>query len=609
MFLVTTADERYWKADTNILFLGEWCRLPRRRDSWSRLRSEVLPYHWDDRLRFQADYNYVRGVSKHCLSELVPVLNELHQLDASYRHWNIFLGEWLLDFVGICYDRYLSIRTAAESGKVEMVFLPPLNHRLHASKHMAGYHLHYLSPLFNGYLYSYLVRNLTAFPFEELPLVEDDVMDIASKKKRRFSKTLVANLWRLVLRLTPASSKQITLVNSYFRGGDLLRLSMRLRQFPVLDCTGSTANGPGSYDEACRATLRIPTGETEFERLLSKMLPYQLPSTAVEDCASLRARVETVFPKSSKVIFIANLNGSSDILKMWAAGRIESGARLLLHQHGGNYGTALFSAAEDNQTEIADKYYSWGWTKAGTENVRPWSSAKLIGTRRRFKSRKAGGILVNCDAAPLQFYRFASMPIAHQMSRIHEDYVRFFKSLSAPAFSKALLRLYPVDFGWGEASYYRGALPGLRVYQGPRNFYRQLNRSRLFVCGVNQTSYLETLAAGFPTIIFLNPKYWEIREEARHYFEALKRVGICHASPESAAAFVNRIASDPDAWWRSSDVQEARGRFSNRFARVDGNWIKLWYDELMSSLRYPPVSDAADTPRSDAVVTKETLPS
>ena len=49
MFLVLTADQRFWKTDEKILFLGEWCRLYRHKPIWSGLDAEVLPYHWDDR--------------------------------------------------------------------------------------------------------------------------------------------------------------------------------------------------------------------------------------------------------------------------------------------------------------------------------------------------------------------------------------------------------------------------------------------------------------------------------------------------------------------------------------------------------------------------------
>jgi putative transferase (TIGR04331 family) len=52
MFLVLTGDQRFWKTDEKILFLGEWCRLYREKSVWSKLDAETLPFHWDDRKNF-----------------------------------------------------------------------------------------------------------------------------------------------------------------------------------------------------------------------------------------------------------------------------------------------------------------------------------------------------------------------------------------------------------------------------------------------------------------------------------------------------------------------------------------------------------------------------
>jgi putative transferase (TIGR04331 family) len=58
MFLITTADQRFWKKDEEILFLGEWCKIYDQRHIWSELNYKVLPYHWDDREKLYQDYIY-----------------------------------------------------------------------------------------------------------------------------------------------------------------------------------------------------------------------------------------------------------------------------------------------------------------------------------------------------------------------------------------------------------------------------------------------------------------------------------------------------------------------------------------------------------------------
>lgn len=44
-FLITTADERTWKFDRPVIFLGEWCRSYSRRDVWGAMDAVMaLPY-------------------------------------------------------------------------------------------------------------------------------------------------------------------------------------------------------------------------------------------------------------------------------------------------------------------------------------------------------------------------------------------------------------------------------------------------------------------------------------------------------------------------------------------------------------------------------------
>ena len=49
MFLVTTANRKFWPENGKIIFLGEWCKLPTTEHLWGEPHHETLPYHWDDR--------------------------------------------------------------------------------------------------------------------------------------------------------------------------------------------------------------------------------------------------------------------------------------------------------------------------------------------------------------------------------------------------------------------------------------------------------------------------------------------------------------------------------------------------------------------------------
>jgi putative transferase (TIGR04331 family) len=100
------------------------------------------------------------------------------------------------------------------------------------------------------------------------------------------------------------------------------------------------------------------------------------------------------------------------------------------------------------------------------------------------------------------------------------------------------------------------------------------------VATYNATTFLETLAANFPTIIFWNPEFWEIREDARVDFERLRKVGILHDSPESAARKIESIWSDVESWWAEPELQDVVIRFCKKYARTSPEWLADWKTEL-----------------------------
>ena len=62
--LVTTALEESWRGEENLVLLGEWCRLYSERAIINAKCHEVLPYHWDDSHKVDADFRYLQLLNK-----------------------------------------------------------------------------------------------------------------------------------------------------------------------------------------------------------------------------------------------------------------------------------------------------------------------------------------------------------------------------------------------------------------------------------------------------------------------------------------------------------------------------------------------------------------
>ena len=89
----------------------------------------------------------------------------------------------------------------------------------------------------------------------------------------------------------------------------------------------------------------------------------------------------------------------------------------------------------------------------------------------------------------------------------------------------------------------------------------QVDKCRLFISTHNATTYLDTFSLNLPTIIYWNPKYWEVNDYSRIFFDELEEVGIFHKDPISAAELVASVWDDIDSWWNSEQVQLARKNF------------------------------------------------
>ena len=110
VFLVTTSIEDTWPKINPIVFLGEWCRLYNRKSYWKTLNNKVVPYHWDDRIKLQKDYQYLNTVHEMLLVELTSQLNKLHGVNHSSRYWRIFIGPWLQCFVEVLFLKNTSTK-------------------------------------------------------------------------------------------------------------------------------------------------------------------------------------------------------------------------------------------------------------------------------------------------------------------------------------------------------------------------------------------------------------------------------------------------------------------------------------------------------------------
>ena len=586
MFLITTANQRFWKKDEKILFLGEWCKPYPTKEAWLKLDYEVVPYHWDNRRQLYQDYLYLKEVYERYLEVLTNRLNALHGERHTLRYWRIIIGPWLHYFIAILFDRYVSLKNASETYEITNTWIADTDLCGWVPQDMTGFQKYFIGDDYNHVLYSRIFRQLKLLPYEiiDCDIVPHIESNATTAIKASFSQQTIKSIVKILLsRISQFRTPSFSFIASYLGSYEQARLEIALGQLPTFF---SEIKLPAvEVDPQLRHCLSMKASCSQFESLLEAFIPEQMPAAYVENYQKARELGNGNYPKKPKVIFTATAYSSNEVFKCWAAERVEHGAKLVTVQHGGHYGTGLWNWTEEHQIKMSNQFITWGWNEPNEPKVQPLPAGKLIRIKKYLRQNSKGHILWVWCGFPRYSYWMYSVPVAPQFLNYLKDQIDFAKKLSHDARRLLLLRYYPKDYSWGEAEKMRELKLGIQDYYGEQTMEDQLNQSRLFVGTYNATTYLETFVADFPTILFWNPDYWELRPSAQSFFDELRAAEILHDTPESAAQKVNEVYDAPAEWWKTPEVQAAKNRFCEQYAKSSPNWIREWKAKLVKIAR------------------------
>jgi putative transferase (TIGR04331 family) len=572
MVLVTTGLLETLPEDQSehVLFLGEWCKLYKHKNIYESYTHTTLPYHWDDRQKLYEDTIYIDTIYERYLTQFQQQLNKIHNVNFSVGYWRIIIGPWLRYFIEILYDRYLSIQEASKNNiaytivvNIDEADMIPLD--------MPHFNSLYTDDFWNHYIYSSIAiffNIKTKFKTSELLLQKKPL------PKKQSIKEKIKNALFLLNKLN-----SIHFFSFYLKYPYLFRLQMKLWQFPAL---GGTVHISEKYahSKILRDSIILPKPDSLFEVILNTLLKKQLPMIYIEGYEKFRVKVLEKYPKRATIIFTANAYSSDEPFKFWTAEKKEYGAKYVIGQHGGHMGTGLFASHEDHQIKSADKFFSWGWSNKNSVIPIPAKQLNQI-----IRLEKNGEIIIPLLGVPRYSYHLYSIPIASQYTDYINDQINFLQLLPIEILKLIKLRPHPYDYTWNleqriiDAGYGKNIDEPINL---KKSFHHRLSECRLCIATYNSTTYLETFSANYPTLLYWDPKYWELRDEAQPYFDLLHEVGILHYNPQSLCKKLEKIYQDPLSWWNQQKIQNAKDHFCDQFANTKGDFLNSIQKEMVT---------------------------
>ncbi|WP_320674139.1 LIC12162 family transferase [Prochlorococcus sp. MIT 1341] len=580
--LVTSGVEKTWpKEKASVLFLGEWCKIYSRRKKWENLEHTTLKYHWDDREKLFKDYKSLLILYESVLEELALILNKKHNTNYSVRYWRILIGPWLGMFIYILYDRWFMLKEAFKKHEINKTNIIQVSEEDLAANDYQEFHSLIVGDKWNemmcGEIIKFMGKEICYVGEIEAEADCDEKLEneLIFESRKNKLKTFIKNL---LMRLNRKDSHLI--IDTYMDLFKLVELHLRLRNRPI-SWERPEIKG-NQFSKKARSWVVTITQDhkecTEFIELLKTFLPRFMPRIYLEGYKSLvNLTANSLWPKNPKSIFTGGAFFNDDFFKAWTASQVERGIPLFIGQHGGSYGICKWVFEEDHAQKISNNFLTWGWNTPGDS-----SKCISIGMLRSLPSkvrreneskRRKNVLLVQWSYSRYSFAMFSSTIGSGQWEEYLNNQFKFVDTLPKVIQDKLIVRLGRCDFRLCQYERWKDRYKNIYINSGEVQIKELLKDTRIYISTYNCTTFLESLALNIPTIIFWDPKHWEIREDAIMDFKLLKEVNIFFDDPTDAANHLKRFWNDVNTWWLNRKTQEIRSLFCSKYANQDRNMV------------------------------------
>lgn len=551
--------------DGEALLLGWWCSPP------AGTVQPVLPNPWDDPEGIHLYRDLVHAAHARLIAELAARLNALHGTQEPPAYWDAILGGWLNDVASVTADRSLLCRAAATlAPQARFLVVPPPPPPRNCAEALDRH----VSDDGNLGLFSLLVEalRLPSEPGEPAPTPPNFA---PPGRAARLAQAL-QHPPTLARTLSP---KAMPLLFGGRRGRRALVINVPLR---LVDAAWLRRRAPGTRfgSPAGRAWSTAKSGKELREQLrgldggddpggtLATLLPALLPRSVVEDYPKFAAKSRRRWGDPCGLV---NGNLNFDEVQNEYMGRcLTAGRNVALAQHGGGYRTYAVNNWEQVELRPDVTFLSWGWRGEG---IRPLPSPYL--SRLRDSHHGGEAVVLIEIILPRYLQRFVTYPQGSQTARLGEQLLAFVEAVGRPEVRAELVLKRSIAQG-----VYR-ALRDPRLERLPHRRFRSpratdwMRRARVAVVSYPDTTFIEALAIGVPTIGLWDPQLWRIREEARPFFAAFEQAGAIFADPAAAAARLDEIYDSALLWWRRPALRAARDEFLEHFG-LSGEWRPAW---------------------------------
>jgi len=570
-YLILGSDERLWKFDQPVIFLGNWCCSYNRKNIWSNM-DFVISSPFSPPLRRSVDYANVRQLEDELFPVLCDLLNSYHNTKYDSRFWKIVLGVWFQRYVDVIYNRVKTLQKCLENNNIcGVTLLNSVNYDLAPADSLSAIWL-FSDDRWNNALYSRIFNIMGPFDFK-IETIDDNVSHghFSKPTEVRGDRGFKSFFKKMIIMCNSIAcffSKKDTsfIINSYLPKSKELGLNFRLGNVPKIWRNDKyVVKQNTNLLSRKKISEKVDKyGDKEVRDVLRDLLFELMPICYLEGFGEiLNMAALKRWPTTPRFIFTSNNYDTDEVFKVWTATKVVNGSEYIIGQHGYMYCVGC-NAQRIIDTKISNKFISWGWRDYRSQ-ILPAFIFKTAGKITKNKSTSSGILLIICHYPHRNTFWDESENFINTFTQLK----KFIRNLTVQNRSLLTVRFHSEwqRYNWYEKERLKEFSGQINIEEGRASIEKLINKNRLVIHGYDSTGIMETLSMNIPTLAFWSEGLNHLKDDAKPYYELLARCGVIHFNSESLSSKVQDVYQDINSWWYSKDVQFARKAFCDQYAK------------------------------------------
>jgi putative transferase (TIGR04331 family) len=561
-----------WPTFGTAVLIDDYCINNEKSVPTQEVAYKIATSHFKDQKYNDDLYETITRLHNICFQELAKQLNVYHGVDYSHRYWGLIISHWLMRCIEDLVKTYTEVSQTINENNFSSVKICNLRtNDLTPNSSFEYAHLR-LKEKYIVILRSETIRSLN-LQNNNVNIVEKAIVDESTKRfdlKDNTRLRILKNLNRLTSRITRAISRRakIYVESSYLPFWSEIILKISLWQSPAMRKILENQNSP--IDSRFRYHILAGVNSSQpLDQFVFSNIIWLLPRTYLEDYKAMNTLIgKSFWPKRPNVIFTANSFDTDDEFKIWSAQKIIEGTVYVVMQHGNNFGTYRYPIHPE--IRLADYFFTWGWSYHPNEIP---LFCQTIKREKKISLVNSESLLILRRQVPLR-ESITDHPnmLRESLQEENESYAELKQEIRLSArFKRHPASKYKNDISNFESEviekekkFIADHIPIRKLYSSYKIVY--------FEC--YSSGVLECLSLNIPTVFIWPEGLNSIRNECVEDFNELEKNHILFLNGVEAAAHINNVWSNVDGWWKTCQVQDARRKFIEKYARSTDHPIR-----------------------------------